>query len=81
MKERCSTVPSKGQLVIPAQLRRKHKITAGTKIRILEDQFGRIVLQPSNADYINRVRGILANGPDLLAIWKKEHREEGEHDK
>jgi bifunctional DNA-binding transcriptional regulator/antitoxin component of YhaV-PrlF toxin-antitoxin module len=67
--------------VIPAELRRKHKIEAGTKVKILEDQFGRIVLQPLTDDYIDRVMGLLADGPDLLALWEKEHREEGEHDK
>ena len=67
--------------MIPAELRRKHKIQAGTKVKLLEDQFGRIVLQPITEDYIDRVMGILAGGPDLLAIWEKEHREEGKHDK
>ena len=81
MKDSCSTFTSKGQLVIPAELRRKHKIEAGTKVKILEDQFGRIVLQPITDDYIDRVMGMLADGPDLLALWEKEHREEGEHDK
>ncbi len=76
-----ATFTSKGQLVIPAELRRKHKIQAGTKVRILEDQFGRIVLQPLTEDYVDRVMGLLADGPDLLAIWEKEHREEGEHDR
>jgi AbrB family looped-hinge helix DNA binding protein len=81
MNEKCATFTSKGQLVIPAELRRKHKIEAGTKVKILEDQFGRIVLQPITDEYIDRVRGMLAGGSDLLAIWEKEHREEGEHDK
>jgi AbrB family looped-hinge helix DNA binding protein len=81
MKDLCSTFTSKGQLVIPAELRRKHKIEAGTKVKILEDQFGRIVLQPLTDDYIDRVMGLLADGPDLLALWEKEHREEGERDK
>jgi bifunctional DNA-binding transcriptional regulator/antitoxin component of YhaV-PrlF toxin-antitoxin module len=67
--------------VIPAELRRKHKIESGTKVKILEDQFGRIVLQPITDDYIDRVMGLLADGPDLLANWEKEHREEGEHDR
>jgi len=67
--------------VIPAELRRKHKIEAGTKVRFLEDQFGRIVLQPITEEYIDRVRGLLADGPDLLAIWEKEHREEGKRDR
>jgi AbrB family looped-hinge helix DNA binding protein len=81
MADMSATFTSKGQLVIPAELRRKHKIQAGTKVRILEDQFGRIVLQPLTEDYVDRVMGLLADGPDLLAIWEKEHREEGEHDK
>jgi AbrB family looped-hinge helix DNA binding protein len=81
MKDACATFTSKGQLVIPAELRRKHKIEAGTKVHILEDQFGRIVLQPITDDYIDRIRGLLAHGPDLLAMWEKEHREEGKHDK
>jgi AbrB family looped-hinge helix DNA binding protein len=81
MSDMSATFTSKGQLVIPAKLRRKHKIEAGTKVQILEDQFGRIVLQPITDDYISRVRGLLAGGPDLLASWEKEHREEGEHDK
>jgi len=35
-------------------------------------------LQPLTVDYIDRVRGLLADGPDLPALWEKEHREEGE---
>jgi AbrB family looped-hinge helix DNA binding protein len=81
MRDACATFTSKGQLVIPAALRRKHKIEAGTKVKFLEDQFGRIVLQPITEDYIDRVMGLLADGPDLLASWEKEHREEGKHDK
>jgi len=81
MKDNSATFTSKGQLVIPAELRRKHKIEAGTKVKILEDQFGRIVLQPITEEYIDRVRGMFADGPDLLASWEKNHREEGKHDK
>jgi len=81
MKDGCSTFTSKGQLVIPAALRRKHGIQAGTKVKFLEDQFGRIVLQPITDEYIGRVRGLLAGGPDLLAIWEREHRKEGKHDR
>ena len=81
MDEFRSTFTSKGQLVIPAELRRKHRIQPGTKVHISEDHFGRIVLQPITEDYIDRVRGLLADGPDLLALWEKEHREEGKHDK
>ena len=78
MKDLSATFTSKGQLVVPAELRRKHKIEAGTKVKFLEDQFGRIVLQPITEDYIDRVMGCLSDGPDLLAEWEVEHRKEGE---
>lgn len=73
-----ATFTSKGQLVVPAELRRKHKIAAGTRVEFLEDQFGRIVLQPITEDYIDRIMGCLADGPDLLGEWEIEHRKEGE---
>jgi len=81
MKEASATFTSKGQLVIPAELRRKHGIEAGTRVKFLEDAFGRIVLQPITEDYIDRVMGCLAEGPDLLADWQKEHRREGKRDR
>jgi len=80
MKEVSATFTSKGQLVIPAYLRHKHGIAAGTKVKLLEDQFGRIVLQPITEGYIDRVMGCLSDGPDLLAKWEKEHRREGRHE-
>jgi AbrB family looped-hinge helix DNA binding protein len=76
MKELSATFTSKGQLVIPVELRRKHGIEAGTKVRFLEDEFGRIILQPVTEDYIHRVRGCLAGG-HLLETWETEHRLEG----
>ncbi len=54
MDDKCVTFTTKGQLVIPAELRRKHKIAAGTKVKILEDHLGRIVLQPITEDYVDR---------------------------
>jgi len=81
MKSMSATFTSKGQLVIPAELRRKHGIEAGTKVKILEDQFGHIVLQPVTEDYVDRVMGCLADGVDLLANWEKEHRAEGKHER
>ena len=67
--------------MIPAELRRKHGIETGTRVRFLEDHFGRIVLQPITEEYVDRVMGCLSDGPDLLANWEREHREEGKRDK
>ena len=81
MKSFEATFTSKGQLVVPAELRRKHGIAAGPRVKLLEDQLGRIVLQPMTDEYVDRLMGCLSDGPDLLANWEKEHREEGENDR
>ena len=81
MKDLRATFTSKGQLVVPAELRRKHGIETGTRVRFLEDHLGRIVLQPITGEYIDRLMGCLSEGPDLLAGWEKEHREEGKRGK
>jgi AbrB family looped-hinge helix DNA binding protein len=75
MADMSATFTSKGQLVVPAELRRKHGIEAGTRVKFLEDEFGRIILQPITEQYIDRVMGCLA-GSDLLAAWQEERREE-----
>ena len=80
MKDLSGTFTSKGQLVVPAELRRKHGIKAGTKVKFLEDQYGRIVLQPISEEYIERLRGCL-RGSGLVSEWMREHRQEGEHDR
>jgi AbrB family looped-hinge helix DNA binding protein len=79
MGEFSATFTSKGQLVIPSKLRKKHGIETGTRVKFLEDQFGRIVLQPITEQYIDRVMGCLADGPDLLKEWEKEHRKERDY--
>jgi AbrB family looped-hinge helix DNA binding protein len=81
VKELSGTFTSKGQLVIPAELRRKHGIEAGTRVKFLEDPFGRIILQPITEEYVDRVMGCLASGPDLLENWEQEHRGEGDRDR
>ncbi len=81
MRDLSATFTSKGQLVIPAELRRKHGLQAGTKVKFLEDDFGRIVIQPITEEYIDRVRGMLAGGPDLLATLREERRRGSKFDR
>lgn len=52
------SMSSKGQIVIPAQLRKKLGLTAKTRIHVSELD-GRIILQPITREQINRVRGML----------------------
>ncbi len=80
MKEPSATFTSKGQLVIPVALRRKHGIKAGTKVAFLEDSLGRIVLQPITEEFIDRLTGCLS-GSNMLESWMEEHRIEGDRDK
>ena len=80
MKVLSATVTSKGQLVIPAELRRKHGIRPGTKVSFIEDSFGGIVLHPITEEYISRLRGSLKGG-NMLEGWLDEHRAEGEREK
>jgi AbrB family looped-hinge helix DNA binding protein len=55
--KREGTVTSKGQLVIPAELRRKHGIKSGTRVRFEDTEHG-IIMRPINDDAIDRLRGI-----------------------
>jgi AbrB family looped-hinge helix DNA binding protein len=55
-------VMAKGQLVIPAALRRKYDIKQGTRVNFLEED-GRIVLQPVTLEYIRSFRGIFKTRP------------------
>jgi len=82
MKPLSAKMTSKGQLVIPAELRRKNGLKTGTKFQFLEDDLGlgRIILQPISEDYIKRVRGFL-RGSNMLESWVEEHRAEGEKEK
>lgn len=50
-------VTSKGQLVIPAKIRRRYNIKAGTRINFVEEE-GRIYMQPVTREYIRSFRGI-----------------------
>jgi len=72
-------VTSKGQLVVPARLRRKYGIKAGTKIRFMERD-NEIVLQPLTRDYIRSVCGVLkgrtSSTQELLRERAREKRRE-----
>ena len=73
-------VTSKGQLVIPARLRKKYGITSGTAIRFIERE-NEILLQPLTSEYIRSVRGTLksktsATGELLEERSREKKREE-----
>jgi AbrB family looped-hinge helix DNA binding protein len=68
-------VTTKGQLVVPARLRRKYGIKAGTRIRFLERD-REIILQPLTREYIRSVCGVLADaGPATPELLKERTRD------
>lgn len=74
-------VSSKGQLVIPKEIRDALEIGPGTRVAItIEDD--RIILQPANLRLIDKLCGITAGGSsmtdDLLSERRAEHRLEEE---
>jgi AbrB family looped-hinge helix DNA binding protein len=73
MKAEVSTVTTKGQLVIPAKLRRKYSIKKGTKVAFVEEE-NRLILQPLTLEFIRSLRGSLTGGPSALKYLLEERK-------
>ncbi len=68
-----TTVSSKGQVVIPAELREQLGISSGTRIAIQRED-DRLILQPITEDFIRSVRGCLKGPDSLVEAREREHR-------
>jgi AbrB family looped-hinge helix DNA binding protein len=55
-----SRITRKGQIVIPAKLRRRYGIEPGTKVLFIERN-DEIFLQPVTKEYVRSVHGMLAS--------------------
>jgi AbrB family looped-hinge helix DNA binding protein len=75
MKIETSVVTTKGQLVIPARLRRRFGIKKGTRVTFIEDA-GRIIVQPVTREFIRDLRGSLQGEPSALAALLAERKRE-----
>jgi len=60
-----SIVTVKGQIVVPAKIRRKFGIKKGTKIAFVE-QNGKLIIQSLNKNYFESLTGILGTNGDML---------------
>lgn len=69
----------KGQIVIPAPLRKKYGITEGTRIVII-DNGTEIILRPITREYLKSLRGSL-KGSRALDILMEERRKDRERGK
>jgi AbrB family looped-hinge helix DNA binding protein len=67
---------SKGQVVIPAELRKKYGITPGTRFFVIDDGEN-IILKPITPEYIRSLKGYL-KGIDALAELEKDREFEKE---
>lgn len=84
MVERRETrATAKGQIVIPAELRKKYGITKGTRIQIYEKN-GDIVLNPLTPELIRsrlrKLRGIVKGGPSLTKELEAERARDLENE-
>ena len=66
-----TTVSTKGQFVIPAEMRQSLGIEPGTRIAVTLKGF-RIILEPVSEKLVDDTRGIFAGGPSLSELLKKE---------
>ncbi len=65
----------KGQIVIPADIRRKYGIEKGTRLKVY-DQKNKIIVQPLKRDPVQEGRGMLkTKGRILKALVKDRKRE------
>ncbi|MBN2097556.1 MAG: AbrB/MazE/SpoVT family DNA-binding domain-containing protein [Candidatus Omnitrophica bacterium] len=71
------TISERGQMVIPAVIRKKYKIKAQTKVELL-DTGKEIVIVPIPKASLRQSRGILkgVNVKDLIAARREERRYE-----
>ena len=69
-----ATLSSKGQIVIPADMRQEMELEAGTRFAVTR-RGSKIVLQPVNESLLHGLRGIL-KGSNASAIREREHRKD-----
>jgi AbrB family looped-hinge helix DNA binding protein len=72
-------VTVKGQIVIPAKLRRKYGMKTGTKI-IVTDVGDAIILKPVTEQYLKNLQGSL-KGKGGLKVLLEERRKDKESEK
>ena len=66
----------KGQIVIPAKLRRKYGIEAGTRIEVI-DAGDHIILKPVTPAYVRSLRGSIKGGGALKILEEERRKEKG----
>lgn len=68
-------VTQKGQVLIPAPIRKKLGITRGSKLKV-EEHEGEVILKPLLKNPIKQARGILKGGKSALNELLQSRKEE-----
>jgi AbrB family looped-hinge helix DNA binding protein len=76
MLRRITSVSTKGQFVIPSEMRASLGIQPGTRIAVTQDG-SRIVLEPVSEELVDKTRGLFAGKPSLSAELKRERGRKG----
>ena len=69
-----AVISSKGQIVIPANLRKRYRLSEGTTV-VFQEERGRLVLEPNNFEAIYALQGSLREFP-IEASLEEERRAE-----
>jgi AbrB family looped-hinge helix DNA binding protein len=64
-----TVISSKGQVVIPAELREQFGLEKGTPVTWSEEK-GRLVLTPITAQRLREIRGFLKPGPGEPSVFE-----------
>jgi AbrB family looped-hinge helix DNA binding protein len=75
MNRQITTVSTKGQFVIPSEMRSALGIKPGTRIAVTQDG-EKITLQPVTAELVDKTRGMLKGKAKLAEKLRREWRRE-----
>jgi AbrB family looped-hinge helix DNA binding protein len=78
-----TVISSKGQVVIPAELRERYKLKKGTRA-VWRDEQGRFVLTPITEQRLDEIQGFLKPKPGEPSVFEemlKERERERRRDK
>jgi AbrB family looped-hinge helix DNA binding protein len=75
MIRQITTVSTKGQLVIPAEMRTSLGIRPGTRVAVTQDG-SRIVLEPVSDKLVDETRGMLKGKSHLVEKLRRQTRRE-----
>ena len=73
MSHRITLVSTKGQFVIPSEMRESLGIAPGTRISVTQEGT-RIILEPVSEEMVDRTRGLFKGKPSLSEEFKRQRR-------